>query len=66
MDTARSAWMNMKCYTEEILKSYFVPFYKKMARKYGREAVMEEDKAKYHHDKILTAYKNHFNVRRLN
>jgi len=32
--------MNQTQYTEEVLKPHFVPFYKKIVRKYGKEVVM--------------------------
>ncbi len=35
--------INQTRYTEEVLKPHFVPFYKKMVRKYGKEVVMQED-----------------------
>jgi hypothetical protein len=44
--------MNGKNHIKEILKLHFMPFCKKMTRKYGREAVMQENGAKYHHKKI--------------
>lgn len=53
----KGARMNQTLYTEEVLKPHFVPFYKKMRRKYGKEVVMQEDGARYHFGKIATAYK---------
>jgi len=61
----KGARMNQTRYTEEILKPHFVPFYKKMRRKYGREVVMQEDGAKYHFAPIPAAYKESHKVQRL-
>jgi hypothetical protein len=36
----KGARMNQTRYTEEVLKLHFVPFYKKIRRKYGKEVVM--------------------------
>jgi transposase len=49
--------MNQVKYTEEVLKPAFVPFYKKMKRKYGSNVIIQEDGAKYHHAKIPKAFK---------
>jgi transposase len=49
--------MNQIKYTEEVLKPAFVPFYKKMKRKYGSKVTIQEDGAKYHHSKVPRAYK---------
>ena len=53
----KGARMNQTRYTEEVLKPAYVPFYKKMVRKYGKKVLMQEDKAKYHYTKISLAYK---------
>jgi transposase len=57
--------MNQTRYTEEVLKPHFVPFYKKMARKYGKDVVIQEDGAKYHFATKPTAYNDLHKVRRL-
>jgi hypothetical protein len=61
----KRARMNQRRYTEEILKPYFVPFYKKIRSKYRKEVVMQEDEAKYHFTPIPAAYKNSHKVQRL-
>jgi hypothetical protein len=53
----KGARMNQHRYTNEVLKPAFVPFYKKMVRKYGKDVVIQEDRAKYHHAKIPTVFK---------
>jgi hypothetical protein len=53
----KGARMNQHQYTNKVLKPAFVPFYKKMVRKYGKDVVMQEDRAKYHYTKIPTAFK---------
>lgn len=53
----KGARMNQTRYTEEVLKPHFVPFYKRMVRKYGKGVIIQEDGAKYHFAKIPTAYK---------
>jgi hypothetical protein len=42
-----------------------MPFYKKMRRKYRKEVVMQEDRAKYYFRKMATAYKDFHKVQRL-
>jgi transposase len=32
----------------DVLKKYFIPFYRQMVRKYGPEVVMQEDNASWH------------------
>lgn len=49
--------MNQTKYTEEVLKPAFVPFYKKIKRKYSSKVIIQEDGAKYHHAGVLRAYK---------
>ena len=61
----KGARMNQTRYTEEILKPHFVPFYRKMRRKYGKEVVMQEDGAKYHFAPIPAKYKDSFKIKRL-
>ena len=53
----RGARMNQHRYIEEVLKPAFVPFYKKMKRKYGSKVTIQEDGAKYHFALVPTAYK---------
>jgi hypothetical protein len=48
-----------------VLKLYFVPLYKKIARKYSKGVVIQEDRAKYHFVKKPTASKDLYKVRRL-
>lgn len=57
--------MNQHKYHDEVLKPHFVPFYKKMARKYGKDVVMQEDGAGYHHTKMLLAFKARMKVKTL-
>ena len=40
----------------ETVKNYFVPFYKRMCRKYGPGVVMQEDNAPWHTAKIVRCY----------
>jgi hypothetical protein len=61
----KGARINQRRYTEEILKPYFVPFYKKIRSKYGKEVVKQENGAKYHFAPIPAAYKNSYKVQRL-
>jgi hypothetical protein len=49
--------MTAKRYLETV-KKYFLPFYKRMVRKYGPEVVMQEDNASWHTAKIVRAYLN--------
>jgi hypothetical protein len=59
----KGARINQTWYTELVLKPYFVPFYKKMQRKYGPKVVMQEDGAKYHFTPVAARYKNSQKVR---
>ena len=61
----RGTRMNQTRYTEEILKPHFVPFYKKMKRKYGKKVVIQENGAKYHFAPIPTTYKDSQKVQRM-
>lgn len=61
----KGARMNQTRYTEEVLKPRYVPFYKKMVRKYGKKVMMQGDGAKYHFAKIPTANKKLYKVRLL-
>jgi transposase len=40
----------------QTLKKYFIPFYKRMGRKYGCKVVMQEDNAPWHTAKIVRRY----------
>jgi transposase len=40
----------------ETLKTYFIPFYRRMKRKYGKEVVMQEDNASWHKAKEVRAF----------
>jgi hypothetical protein len=59
----KGARINQTRYTELVLKPHFVPFYRKMRRKYGPEVVMQEDGAKYHFAPVAARYKNSQKVR---
>jgi transposase len=59
----KGARMNQTRYTELVLKPHFVPFYRKMRRKYGPEVVIQEDGAKYHFAPVAARYKNSQKVR---
>jgi N-acetyl-beta-hexosaminidase len=59
----KGARMNQTRYTEKVLKSYYVSFYKRMVRKYGKKVMMQEDGAKYHFAKIPTTYKTFYKVK---
>jgi transposase len=61
----KGARMNQQLYTDLILKPHFIPFYKKMVRKYGRDVVLQEDGAKFHFAPIPTKYKDKMKVKRL-
>jgi hypothetical protein len=56
--------MTAKRYLETV-KKHFLPFYRRMKRKYGPEVVMQEDNAPWHKAKIVTAYLNKQKVKRL-
>jgi transposase len=58
--------MNQQLYTDLVLKPHFIPFYKKMVRKYGSQVVIQEDGAKYHFAPIPTKYKDLKKVKQLN
>jgi transposase len=47
--------MTAKRYPKTV-KEHFVPFYKRMVRKYGPEVVMQEDNTPWHTAKILRRY----------
>ena len=49
----------------QTVKKYFVPFYKRMVRKYGPDVVMQEDNAPWHTAKIVQAYLDQQKVKRL-
>jgi DDE superfamily endonuclease len=53
----KGARINQTQYTELVLKPHFVPFYRKMRRKYGPEVVIQEDGAKYHFASVAAKYK---------
>jgi hypothetical protein len=61
----KKARINQHRYTDEVLKPAFIPFYKKIVQKYGKEATIIEDRAKYHFAKIPTAYKELHKARRM-
>jgi transposase len=49
----------------ETVKKHFVPFYKRMRRKYGSDVVMQEDNAPWHTAKIVRDYLNKQKVKRI-
>ena len=49
----------------ETVKKHFIPFYRRMVRKYGPEVVMQEDNAPLHTAKVVQAYLNKQKVKRL-
>ena len=59
----KGARMNQHKYFEEVLKPYFIPFYKKMVSKYRKEVVIQEDGAGYHYTKMLAAFKARMKVK---
>ncbi|PMD16917.1 hypothetical protein NA56DRAFT_579517, partial [Hyaloscypha hepaticicola] len=59
----KGARINQARYTEEVLKSHFVPFYKRIVRKYSKGIIIQEDRAKYHFAKIPIVYKTLYKVK---
>jgi hypothetical protein len=49
-----------------VLQRLFIPFYKRIRRKYGDEVVMQEDNAPWHTAKIITKYLANKKVKRMN
>ena len=49
----------------EVLKKYFIPFYRRMVCKYGPEVVMQEDNAPWHKAKTVRAFLEKQNVKLL-
>jgi transposase len=47
------------------LKTHFIPFYRRMVRKYGPDVVMQEDNAPWHTAKLVRAYLDKQKVKRL-
>ena len=56
--------MTVKYYLE-VVKKYFLPFYRRMRRKYGPDVVMQEDNALWHKAKLVTNYLDKQKVKRL-
>jgi hypothetical protein len=56
--------MNAKRYLETV-KKHFVPFYKRMVKKYGKDVVMQEDNAPWHTINAVRAYLIKQRVQRL-
>jgi hypothetical protein len=56
--------MTAKRYLETV-KKYFVPFYRRMRRKYGPRVVMQEDNTSWHKAKLVTDYLDKQKVKRL-
>jgi hypothetical protein len=40
----------------EVLKKHFIPFYRRMVRKYGLDVVMQEDNASWHKAGVVRAF----------
>jgi hypothetical protein len=59
----KGARINQTQYTELVLKPHFVPFYRKMQRKYRPKVVIQEDGAKYYFAPVAARYKNSQKVR---
>src|ERR1700722_11229057 len=49
-----------------VLQRLFIPFYKRIRRKYGDKVVMQEDNAPWHTAKIITKYLANKKVKRIN
>ena len=49
-----------------VLQRLFIPFYKRIKRKYRDEVVMQEDNAPWHTAKIITKYLANKKVKRIN
>ena len=49
----------------ETVKKYFIPFYRRVRKKYGPEVVMQEDNASWHRAKLVQDYLNRQKVKRL-
>jgi transposase len=47
------------------LKKYFIPFYRRMVQKYGKEVVMQEDNASWHTAKLVRSWLDKQKVKRL-
>jgi len=47
--------MNVKRYLETV-KKYFIPFYKRMKKKYGNDVVIQEDNTPWHTAKVVQAF----------
>jgi transposase len=56
--------MTAKRYLETV-KKHFLPFYRRMRRKYGPDVVMQEDNASWHKAKMVTNYLDKQKVKRL-
>jgi hypothetical protein len=48
-----------------VLQHLFIPFYKRMRRKYGEEVVMQEDNASWHRAKIIIKYLENKGIKRM-
>jgi transposase len=49
----------------ETVKKHFLPFYRRMRRKYGLDVVIQEDNALWHKAKMVTDYLNKQKVKQL-
>ena len=41
---------------KETLKKYFIPFYRRMKRKYGSSVIMQQDNASWHKAGVITSF----------
>ena len=49
----------------ETVKEHFIPFYRRMVRKYGPGVVIQEDNASWHKAKLVTDYLDRRRIKRL-
>ena len=49
----------------ETVKKHFIPFYRRIVRKYGLDVVIQEDNASWHKAKLVTNYLDRQRVKRL-
>jgi hypothetical protein len=52
----KGARMNGTRYRDTVLEPAFLPFYRRMKRKFGARVLAQEDNAKYHTGAIATAF----------
>jgi len=56
--------MTATCYLE-IMKEYYMPFYKRIIKKYSPEVILQENNAFWHITKIVWNYMNSQGIKRL-